>query len=84
MARELSVRGFHVFASVRDTSKAAHFVNDPAITVVELDVASLDSVKNAASEVSTHLPDGKLDILVNNAGMAHSSPLVETDLARAG
>jgi NAD(P)-dependent dehydrogenase (short-subunit alcohol dehydrogenase family) len=38
-------------------------------TFIPLDLSSLDSVRHAASEVSTLLGPGELDILINNAGI---------------
>ena len=83
LARELAARGHHVFAAVRNLSKAASFSGAENIEVVTLDVTSSESIKGLVTYLKDRLPDGKLDILVNNAGVGATSPLIEADLATA-
>ena len=83
LAHEFASRGYHVFASVRDRAKAAHFADHPSIEVITLDVTAPESIERAAAEIKGRLPEGKLDILVNNAGFGATGPLIEADLATA-
>ena len=83
LARQLASCGYHVFATVRNLSKAAHFAEAEDIEVVQLDVTSSTSVDTVVDHLRDRLPDGKLDILVNNAGVAATGPLIEADLATA-
>lgn len=75
-ARELAAHGATVVLAVRNTDKgraaaeriaAAAGDGAPAPTVQRLDLASLDSVRAAASELKAAHP--KIDLLVNNAGL---------------
>lgn len=83
LARRFAGLGHHVFAAVRNTSKAAHLSDLENIEIVTVDVTSLESVQDLVVVVKTRLPDGKLDILVNNAGFGATGPLIEADLATA-
>ena len=84
MARQFADRGHHVFAAVRNPSRAADYSNVEDIEVVKLDVTSLESVHNLVADLKSRLPDGnKLDILINNAGFGATGPLIEADLATA-
>ena len=73
-ARELARAGAHVVMAARNQDKAAEARDDitrsvPAasLEIVELDLASLESIRTAASTVlDSH---GSLDLLVNNAGV---------------
>ena len=63
--------GFHTFASMRDTKKAAALQEaakqeNLSIEVIELDVDKKDSIKSAVSKVMSDA--GRIDVLVNNAG----------------
>ena len=63
--------GFHTFASMRDTKKAAALQEaakkeNLSIEVIELDVDKEDSIKSAVSKVMSDA--GRIDVLVNNAG----------------
>jgi NAD(P)-dependent dehydrogenase (short-subunit alcohol dehydrogenase family) len=64
----------YVIASVRNPSKATELQTllskypKERSTVVQLDIDSAESIKNAAAEVSKILPDG-LDVFVSNAGV---------------
>ena len=81
LARQLAERGYHVFAGVRNPSKAAHFTDAQDIEVVVLDVTSSESISSLVNELKGRLNDGKLDILINNAGVGATGPLIEIDLA---
>jgi NAD(P)-dependent dehydrogenase (short-subunit alcohol dehydrogenase family) len=66
-ARALAERGAHVVLAVRDGARGARAAAAIAgsTAVVRLDLASLDSVRQAASEVVDRYP--RVDLLVNNA-----------------
>lgn len=83
LAREFANRGHHVFAAVRNPSKAEHFSSMDDIDVVTLDVTSSDSIDALVADLRDRMPEGKLDILVNNAGFGATGPLIETDLGTA-
>ncbi|GAB3988674.1 oxidoreductase [Actinoallomurus acanthiterrae] len=76
-AKVLAVRGAKVVLAVRDTDKgkqAAARITDAApgadVTVQDLDLASLDSIRAAADELRTRHP--KIDLLINNAGVMYT------------
>ncbi|WP_326948505.1 SDR family NAD(P)-dependent oxidoreductase [Amycolatopsis sp. NBC_01307] len=72
-AQVLAERGASVVLAVRDVEKgkqaAAGFGAGADVTVQELDLASLESVRTAAAELHTALP--KIDLLINNAGVMY-------------
>ena len=73
-ARELARKGAHVVMAARDTAKAAQArgsilaeIPNASLELQWLDLASLDSVRQAAAEIlSRH---DVIDLLVNNAGV---------------
>jgi NAD(P)-dependent dehydrogenase (short-subunit alcohol dehydrogenase family) len=69
IARALGGRGAHVVLAVRDEVRGAEAAARIAgsTAVVRLDLAALDSVRRAASEVVERYP--RVDLLVNNAAM---------------
>lgn len=73
-ARELAAAGAHVVMAARNQEKAAEAVADirgglpdASLEVVELDLASQASVREAAERILAAHPS--IDILVNNAGV---------------
>lgn len=72
-AKVLAERGATVVLAVRDVEKgkqaAARLGADADVTVQELDLGSLDSVRAAAADLHGTLP--KIDLLVNNAGVMY-------------
>jgi NAD(P)-dependent dehydrogenase (short-subunit alcohol dehydrogenase family) len=73
-ARALAAAGAHVVMAVRDQDKAAaavadinDTVSDPKLTLVALDLASQQSVHQAAAQIAG--AHERIDILVNNAGV---------------
>lgn len=72
-AKVLADRGATVVLAVRDVEKgkqaAAKFRAGADVTVQELDLASLDSVRAAAAGLHDRLP--KIDLLINNAGVMY-------------
>jgi len=59
-ARDLSVKALQELAEIYPTTRLA---------LVELNVTDVASIKKAAEEVATLLPNG-LDYLINNAGIS--------------
>ncbi|KAH7402907.1 hypothetical protein BKA66DRAFT_578315 [Pyrenochaeta sp. MPI-SDFR-AT-0127] len=79
--RTLARTGATVFGAARDLNKAAKALQgiEGKIELLDLDLASLDSVRAAADEFLKR-SNGKLNILVNNAGtMALPTRTVTTD-----
>src|SRR4051794_36025706 len=72
-AKVLAARGATVVLAVRDVEKgkqaAARFGAGADVTVRELDLASLESVRAAAADLHATLP--KIDLLINNAGVMY-------------
>ena len=71
IAEYLQSNNFIVYGSSRNPEK-----KNSSFPLVQLDVTSEESVKNAVSEVVSK--EGKIDILVNNAGVGITGPLEET------
>jgi NAD(P)-dependent dehydrogenase (short-subunit alcohol dehydrogenase family) len=72
-AKVLAERGATVVLAVRDVEKgkraAAKLGANADVTVQELDLGSLDSVRAAAADLHATLP--KIDLLINNAGVMY-------------
>ncbi|WP_372666189.1 SDR family NAD(P)-dependent oxidoreductase [Amycolatopsis kentuckyensis] len=72
-AKTLAERGATVVLAVRDVEKgkqaAAKLGSTADVTVQELDLSSLESVRAAAADLHGSLP--KIDLLVNNAGVMY-------------
>jgi NAD(P)-dependent dehydrogenase (short-subunit alcohol dehydrogenase family) len=73
-AKALAGAGAHVVMAARDQQKAQNAFNeikaehaDASLEIVELDLASLASVRSAAAAISVKHPE--VDILLNNAGL---------------
>ena len=73
----LARRGYRVFAGMRNLGKAEPLRTAAAaetlpLEVIDLDVASTDSVQRAFAAIAPH---GSVDLLVNNAGIGGATPL---------
>lgn len=73
-AKALAGAGAHVVMAARTQNKAQAAFNEilsvhptAQLEIVELDLGSLESVRNAAATIATAHP--KIDILINNAGL---------------
>lgn len=82
MARAYQARGFRVFATLRNRSKAGSLEEIEGIEILELDVTSEESIGQCAKEVEK-LTGGSLDILVNNAAIGTFMPLLDTPIDEA-
>jgi NAD(P)-dependent dehydrogenase (short-subunit alcohol dehydrogenase family) len=71
-ARALAERGASVVLAVRDVEKGKQAANRIAgdVTVQELDLTSLDSIRAAASALRATHP--RIDLLINNAGVMYT------------
>lgn len=68
-ARALAARGAHVVIAVRNTDKGVRAADSisGAVSVQELDLTSLDSIRAAATQLKAD--HDKIDLLINNAGV---------------
>jgi NAD(P)-dependent dehydrogenase (short-subunit alcohol dehydrogenase family) len=69
-ARVLAARGATVVLAGRDAGKigrAAETIQPGQVQTAELDLASLESVRTAAADLTARFP--RLDLLINNAGV---------------
>lgn len=82
MAKAYRARGFKVFATVRNITKAGTLGETEGIEILELEVTSKESIERCAKTVEK-LTGGSLDILVNNAGTSSAMPLLDLDLQEA-
>jgi 1-acylglycerone phosphate reductase len=82
MAKIFHKRGFYVFATARDPSKAADLSELSNVEILELDV-TLPQTISQCKETVTKRTGGKLDVLVNNAGVEFVCPLLDVDIAEA-
>ena len=81
LCRRCAARGDRVIATCRTPSSAdalqAVAVSQSTVSVVELDVASTDSVQAAFREISKQA--SKIDVLINNAGQNNRSSFEDFD-----
>lgn len=79
LVRAFAAKGFHVFATLRNTSKAGKLAQMDGVEILQLDVSSTEPIKQAA-KIVTERTDGALDVLVNNAGQDFVMPLLDASL----
>ncbi|MCJ1318982.1 hypothetical protein MMC15_004314 [Xylographa vitiligo] len=82
MAKIFLERGFYVFATARDPSKAADLSELSNVEILELDVTVPQTISRCKDTV-TKRTGGKLDVLVNTAGVEFVCPLLDVDIADA-
>ncbi|KAJ8121899.1 hypothetical protein O1611_g9980 [Lasiodiplodia mahajangana] len=82
LAKEFHSRGYYVFATLRNTSKAGALADLENVEILELDVTNLDDIARAAQAVAKHT-GGTLDVLVNNAGADYVMPILDIKLEKA-
>lgn len=78
LALEFQQRGFHVFATARDTSKVSELSTLPDVTILTLDVTKPGDITAAVDVVATQT-GGTLNCLVSNAGRNHFMPILDED-----
>ena len=73
-AIELAKLGYEIFMLVRDSEKSRNAYREikmesgsELVQLIYIDLASLDSIKNSADELSNKI--SKIDLLINNAGI---------------
>lgn len=81
MAKVLYEKGYHVFAALRNTSKAGTWRDMSDVEILELDVSSKESIARCAAEVRRRT--STLDILINNAGNDFVMLILDTDIEKA-
>lgn len=79
MAKVYHAKGFQVFATIRNKAKAGSLGEIDGIEIIELEVTSVESIRQCANVVAKHT-GGALDILVNNAGVNAVVPLLDVSL----
>ena len=80
LAEVFHERGYHVFATLRNTAKISQTLSSSDnVTVMKLDVLSSSSIASAVECVSRET-DGKLDVLVNNSGQVLCMPALDTSI----
>ncbi|TKA62834.1 hypothetical protein B0A55_09161 [Friedmanniomyces simplex] len=82
MAKTFHKRGFYVFATARDPSKAADLSELSDVEILELDVTVPQTISRSKDIVAKRT-GGTLDVLINNAGVEFVSPLLDVDIADA-
>lgn len=82
MCRALLEKDYHVFATLRNTSKAGTLTTLSDVEILELDVTSEESIAQCAEAVRQRT-GGTLDMLVNNAGRDYVTPLLDADIKKA-
>ncbi|KAG1052956.1 hypothetical protein G6F43_004928 [Rhizopus delemar] len=83
ITRSLLQAGFHVIIGTRSKTLCkeavkAFVVKQSRVSMLELDLASFDSVYKFASEVKLELSERKIDVLINNAGIMNV-PYLKTE-----
>lgn len=79
MTRVLREKGFHVFATLRNLSKAGSLAQLDDVEILELDVTSKESIDKCAKAVEKRT-GGTLDVLINNAGADYVTPLLDVSI----
>lgn len=79
LAKSFRDQGFHVLATVRDTSKGGDLTREKNIDVLTLDVTSATSIAECLEQVRS-ITGGRLNILANNAGVAIFGPLLHASI----
>jgi short-subunit dehydrogenase len=83
LATAFQQKGYHVFATARSASKIPQSLHTASnVTIIELDVASSESIAVAA-QIVKEKTGGKLDVLINNAGLGLEMPGLDTPIAEA-
>lgn len=80
LAEVFHERGYHVFATVRNLSRASETLSNASnVTILILDVLSSESIAAAVESVSTKT-GGRLDILINNSAGGWITPALDVSI----
>jgi 1-acylglycerone phosphate reductase len=79
LALSFQQRGFHVFATARDTTKMSKLKDLANVTLLTLDVTD-SKIIQAAVDAVAEKTGGALDYLVNNAGHNHFMPILDENI----
>lgn len=79
LALAFAAHNFHIFATLRDPTKAASLSSHLNIEILPLEVTDSSSISSCVATVEKKT-GGKLDVLVNNAGIMFVMPLLDTDI----
>jgi 1-acylglycerone phosphate reductase len=82
MTKAFTNQGYHVFATLRNTSKAGSLAQMPDVEILQLEVTSPKSIEECVLGVQKRT-GGTLDILVNNAGADFVMPLLDVSIEEA-
>ncbi|KAG9520867.1 hypothetical protein KCU93_g7553, partial [Aureobasidium melanogenum] len=82
MTKAFSDQGYHVFATLRNTSKAGTLAQLANVEILQLEVTSHESIEQCVLEVQKRT-GGTLDVLVNNAGADFVIPLLDASIEEA-
>ncbi|KAI0142904.1 putative short-chain dehydrogenase/reductase [Xylariaceae sp. FL1272] len=82
LAKHFAERGYRVFATLRNVSRAASLKDIDGIEILELEVTSAESIATCAAEIH-HRTNGSLDVLVNNAGADFVVPFLDVSVDEA-
>ncbi|KAF2996349.1 hypothetical protein E8E14_000155 [Neopestalotiopsis sp. 37M] len=79
MAKVLHDQGYHVFATMRDTTKSGTLASLERVEVLELEITSRQSISSCVEHVRQRT-GGTLDMLVNNAARSSVMPLLDVNI----
>ncbi|KAJ4422784.1 hypothetical protein N0V82_002563 [Gnomoniopsis sp. IMI 355080] len=82
LAKAFHAKGYHVYATLRNPTKAGSLEGVQGIEISTLDVTRKESIEQCLQYIKTKT-GGKLDVLVNNAGADCTMPLLDVSLEEA-
>ena len=82
MTKAFPDQGYHVFATLRNTSKAESLAQMTNVEILQLEVTSPESIEQCVLKVQKRT-SGTLDVLVNNAGADFVMPLLDASIEEA-
>lgn len=82
LAKAFHAKGYQVYATLRNPSKAGSLEGVEGIEISTLDVTKKESIEQCVQHIKMKT-GGTLDILVNNAGADCTMPLLDVSLEEA-
>jgi 1-acylglycerone phosphate reductase len=82
MTKVFHERGYYVFATLRDPTKAIDLAEMENVEILELDVTIPETILRC-KEIVTKRTGGRLDVLMNNAGAEFVCPLLDSNIGEA-